>query len=376
MNDVITRKILIVEDEAIVAMQLEESLKQLGYEVVGVASRGNDAIRIAKDTWPDLILMDIRLEGSMDGIEAAESINQFYAIPVIFLTAYSDDKTISRVIRTSSYGFMTKPFNERTLYSNIELAISKHEAVQKSTVEETILSSIFELIPDAVISAGADGMLRRLNAPARVYWDWDEDKIPSHSLFEILDAGVPDMETFQERLKKLEPSKMGLVRWPEHVVCTTASDELHRFSLTAEALYGRKGDLRELVFVLTPPIHGESDRIDAVTPRQVIDIINDPIFFTDSAMNLVLFNSAFQDFCREMVLGMPALHRRVSEQVPAIIAGDAEREHNLFERGVAWQGVIEMKKEGSSVCYDITKVPVFDGESVSHMATILRRTGA
>ena len=113
------KRILIVEDEAIVAMQLEASLKHMGYEVVGVASRGNDAIRVAKDTWPDLILMDIRLEGSMDGIDTANAINMYHSIPVIFLTAYSDDTTISRVIKTKSYGFMTKPFNEREPYSNI-----------------------------------------------------------------------------------------------------------------------------------------------------------------------------------------------------------------------------------------------------------------
>lgn len=364
-----------MEDEAIVAMQLEESLKQLGYEVAGVATRGNDAIRIAKDTWPDLILMDIRLEGSMDGIETAESINQFYDIPVIFLTAYSDDTTISRVIHTSSYGFMTKPFNERTLYSNIELAISKHESIQKSNAEETILSSVFELIPDVVISTGPDGMVRRLNAPARVYWDWDEDDVSTHSLFEFLDAGLTDWGVFLENLENLERSKMGLVRWPDHVVCTTAVDELHRFSLTAEPIHDRNGDLRELVFVLTPPLRGESDIIDAVTPRQVIDIINDPIFFTDSSMNLVLFNNAYQDFCSLMSLGMPALHRPISEQVPAIIAEEAEQGHNLFERGVAWQGVIEMTQGGETIRYDITKVPVFEGESVSHMATILRKNG-
>lgn len=366
------RKIMIVEDEAIVAMQLEESLKKLGYEVVGVASRGNDAIRIAKDTWPDLILMDIRLEGSMDGIETAESINQFYAIPVIFLTAYSDDKTISRVIRTGSYGFMTKPFNERTLYSNIELAISKHEAMQKSNVEETILSSIFSLIPDVVVSAGPDGMLRRLNAPARALWDWDESSIASRPLFSILDAGITDMNTFLERMGELEKTKMGLVRWPEHVVVTTASGELHRFSMVAEPIRTQNGELREVILLLTPPIGDESATIDAITPHQVIDIISDPVFFTDRNMNLVLFNTAFKEFCTEIFLGDPSLHHPVPKQFPAILAGEAERVHDLFTKGVAWQGIVEIKHRGTPVRYGITKIPIFEGESVSHMATILR----
>ena len=86
-------KILIVEDEAVTAMELEETLSRRGYEVVGTAANGPDALRIAKERWPDLILMDIRLQGPMDGIETADQINLFYEIPVIFLTAYSDDLT-------------------------------------------------------------------------------------------------------------------------------------------------------------------------------------------------------------------------------------------------------------------------------------------
>ena len=368
----LTKKILIVEDEAIVAMQLEESLKHLGYEVVGVASRGNDAIRIAKDTWPDLILMDIRLEGTMDGIEAAESINMFYNIPVIFLTAYSDDTTISRVIRTRSYGFMTKPFNERTLYSNIELAIGKHQTTQKSLVEETILSSIFSLIPDVVISAGSDGMLRRINAPAKSLWDWNEEEMANQNLFSILDAGVPDMETFLERMEGLKKTNLGLVRWPEEVVVTNSSGELRRFSMTAEAIRIPNGELRELILMLTPPIEGKHPVIDEVTPRKVVDIISDPVFFTDRNLNLVLFNTAFQDFCADLALGVPALHRPVQEQLPPTIAGDAEGGHALFEQGVAWQGLVEIKRDGDFIRYDITKIPVFDEELVSHLATIIR----
>ncbi|WFN35562.1 response regulator [Methanogenium sp. S4BF] len=366
------KRILIVEDEAIVAMQIEASLKHMGYEVVGVASRGNDAIRIAKETWPDLILMDIRLEGTMDGIETANAINMYYTIPVIFLTAYSDDTTVSRVIKTKSYGFMTKPFNDRELYSNIELAIGKHTSSQKSQVEEAILSSIFSLIPDAVISTGPDGTLRRFNASAQALWDWSTEEIGNHTLFSILDPGVTDMETFIDSLDRMEKTKRGLIRWSDTVVATTGTGEQQQFTLTVEPIRGSDGELREFVLVLTHPIVAGPPEVSAVTPRQVIEIIKDPVYFMDSQLNLVLFNTAFQEFCLTMSYGTPEIDKPVFEMLPPAFVGDADGYRELFKRGAAWQGVVDMTNTSGIKRYFITTIPVFDDETVSHMATIVR----
>lgn len=366
------KRILIVEDEAIVAMQLEASLKHMGYEVVGVASRGNDAIRVAKDTWPDLILMDIRLEGSMDGIDTANAINMYHSIPVIFLTAYSDDTTISRVIKTKSYGFMTKPFNDRELYSNIELAIGKHNSSQKSQVEETILSSIFSLIPDAVISIDSDGTLRRFNASAKELWNWDTDELPNHDIFSILDPGMKDMETFIDSLDCMEKTKRGLIRWPDPVWVTSGKGKKQQFTLTVEQIRGLNGEIREFVLVLTHPIATESAEVSAVSPRQVIDIIKDPVFFMDRQLNLVLFNTAFEEFCSEMSVGTPETDKPLFEMLPSALVGDAEGYRELFERGAAWQGVIDMMNTTGTMRYSITSIPVFHDDAVSHMATIFR----
>lgn len=121
------RKILVVEDEKIVALELRETLIKLGYTVVGTISNGPDAIRVAGEERPDLVLMDIHLHGAMDGIEAAEEIVSRYDIPVIYLTAHSDHETITRAAQTVPYGYLVKPFNERSLYSNVEKALHKHQ---------------------------------------------------------------------------------------------------------------------------------------------------------------------------------------------------------------------------------------------------------
>jgi len=159
-------RILIVEDEAITAMELEETLKRRGYDIAGTASSGAAAIRIAKESWPDLILMDIRIEGKIDGIETANQIGLFHDIPIIFLTAYSDDATLSRAIRTRSHSFMLKPFNEKELFSNIELAIRKHREYQKSVAFERIAGSMFDLIPEGIVGTDSAGVIHRVNATA------------------------------------------------------------------------------------------------------------------------------------------------------------------------------------------------------------------
>jgi PAS domain S-box-containing protein len=122
----VPKRILVVEDETIVSMDLQNSLKYLGYEVVGAAVSGPEAISKADKTRPDLVLMDIILKGEMDGIQAAESIYSRLGIPVIFLTASTDDKTLQRAKVTEPFGYMIKPFEERELHSHIEIALYKH----------------------------------------------------------------------------------------------------------------------------------------------------------------------------------------------------------------------------------------------------------
>ena len=120
------KRILLVEDEVIVVMAIEDSLTNLGYEVVGTADNCFSAIELAEKKKPDLILVDIRIRGDIDGIETAGKINEMMDVPVIFLTAHSDEETLSRMLQTYPYGFLIKPFREKELYANIEAAIARH----------------------------------------------------------------------------------------------------------------------------------------------------------------------------------------------------------------------------------------------------------
>lgn len=117
--------ILVVEDEALVAMDIETTLKGMGYEVAAIAATGEEAIRLADRHKPDLILMDIRLQGEMDGIEAAGRIRAQADIPIVYLTAYADDALLERAKLTEPFGYILKPFEARGLHSTIEMALYK-----------------------------------------------------------------------------------------------------------------------------------------------------------------------------------------------------------------------------------------------------------
>jgi len=118
--------ILVVDDERIVALDIRNTLTRLGYNVCAIASSGEEAVDLAGRLSPHLALMDIRLKGNMDGVEAAMVIRSRYRIPVIFLTAYSDDLTLQRAKASEAFGYLIKPFDERELHSSIEVALYKH----------------------------------------------------------------------------------------------------------------------------------------------------------------------------------------------------------------------------------------------------------
>lgn len=136
--------ILVVEDESIVSKDIQQSLKKLGYNIVGAASTGERAIEIANETKPDLVLMDIMLKGDMSGIETAAKIKETLSIPVIYLTAYADENTLAKAKVTEPYGYIIKPFKEIDLHTSIEMALYKHGKEQEIVKERDFLYSLVE----------------------------------------------------------------------------------------------------------------------------------------------------------------------------------------------------------------------------------------
>jgi PAS domain S-box-containing protein len=156
-------KILVVEDEIIVAMEIKSRLESFGYSVPAVVSTGEDAIKKAGESGADLVLMDIMLKGDMDGIEAARQICANNNIPVVFLTAYADDKTLERAKITEPFGYIVKPFEDRELHVAIEISLYKHAIDKKLKENEKWLSAVIKSIGDAVIAIDDKGLVKLMN---------------------------------------------------------------------------------------------------------------------------------------------------------------------------------------------------------------------
>ncbi|GLH74258.1 hypothetical protein GETHLI_27600 [Geothrix limicola] len=160
-------QILIVEDEAIVAMDLKLHLQDLGYGVAGLASTGEDAIVQAARLRPTLVLMDISLGAGMDGIEAARQV-QALGMPVVFLTAFADETTLARAKDSAPYGYLLKPFDERSLHSTIEMALYRHRMEQELKASESRMRAIIEHALDLVVILDLSGRVI-YSSPAAVH---------------------------------------------------------------------------------------------------------------------------------------------------------------------------------------------------------------
>lgn len=126
------KKIVVVEDEIIIALDLKLRLEKLGYEVINTVFNGEDALKLAGETNPDLVLMDIQLNGEMDGINVAQQIRNLYNIPFIYLTGSFENTLLERAKQTDPIGFISKPFDESEIQNLIEKAISQKQNLDKS----------------------------------------------------------------------------------------------------------------------------------------------------------------------------------------------------------------------------------------------------
>jgi len=182
-------RILVVEDESIVAEDLRDSLMSLGYAVPSVEAIGENAIKKAGEIRPDLVLMDIVLHGKMDGIEAAKNIHDRFDIPVVYLTSYSDEQILERAKMTEPYCYIIKPFKERELHINIEIAIYKHNMEKKLKDSEQWLASTIKSLGEAVISTDKNGFIKTMNPFAEAMTGWKTGEAtgkPILSVFNII----------------------------------------------------------------------------------------------------------------------------------------------------------------------------------------------
>lgn len=167
-------KVLVVEDEIVIAMDLQATLIDLGYDVPEIVTSGEEAVQIALALQPDLVLMDIHLSETLDGIDAAKQIIQALDIPVIYLTAYADEETLMRASQTQPFGYILKPFEARELKANLEIALHKHEIESLLKSNQQWLLGVLNSISEGVAATDAEGLIKFLNPVAEALTGWSE----------------------------------------------------------------------------------------------------------------------------------------------------------------------------------------------------------
>ena len=160
------RKIVIVEDEGLIAADLQGRLERIGYRVPGVAASGGEALEVIRAQKPDLVLMDIRLAGELDGIQVADKVRVDFDIPVVYMTAYDDRETLQRAGQTQAFGYIKKPIASASLQGSIEVALTKHRQERYLREQRTWLTASFSSVPDAVLVTDASGRICYLNQRA------------------------------------------------------------------------------------------------------------------------------------------------------------------------------------------------------------------
>jgi diguanylate cyclase (GGDEF)-like protein/PAS domain S-box-containing protein len=183
-------RILIVEDEGLIARDIEDMVRNAGYEVCSVVGTGEDAIKKAETTHPDLILMDIILRGAMDGVDAAEKIREQFNIPVIYLTAHTDENTLERAKLTEPLGYTLKPVEQKELMTVMEMALYKHQMEIELRERQSWLSTILQSIGEGVIATERFGNITFMNSVAEKLTGWTQrDSIgkPLTSVLHLVD---------------------------------------------------------------------------------------------------------------------------------------------------------------------------------------------
>ncbi|HHW78151.1 MAG TPA: response regulator [Xanthomonadaceae bacterium] len=177
--------VMVVEDEGLIALSIQRTLRNLGYEVPAVAASGEEAVHQALALRPNLVLMDIMLEGDIDGIAAAAQIQARLDVPIVYLTAYSDDHTLERAKVTGPMAYLIKPFEDADLRSTLEMALYRHDMERKLKQSEHWLATTLKSIGDAVIATDVDSTIMFLNPQAEYLTGWPQEEATGRTIADV-----------------------------------------------------------------------------------------------------------------------------------------------------------------------------------------------
>jgi PAS domain S-box-containing protein len=251
--------ILIVEDESIVAWDLRETLEKLGYRVVDLVASGAEAIDAATSSRPDLVLMDIRLAGTMDGITAGAEIYDRLDIPVVYLTAHADERTLERATQTNPFGYIIKPFRWQTLQSTIKVALQRHHSEAAADLNRVAMTDTLNSIGNGVIITDREGVVTFINPMAQKFLGWTATEAIGQQIGRVFRLrwetdGVAIENPSMRAMRMKQP-----VKSPDRSWLVTKYGMEVSISDTATPIYKSDGEVVGSVVVF----HNNTDRLNA-----------------------------------------------------------------------------------------------------------------
>ena len=286
--------ILIVEDEAIVAENLSDKLEQLGYDVTGIACRGEEAREMALHLRPELILMDIQLDGPKDGIWVAEAIQKQYDVPVIYLTAHSDPATLARAKVTGPLGYILKPFEMRDLATQIELALYRHQTEQLLREQRELLRVTLTSIGDAVIATDGQGLITFMNPVAETLTGWPLSLATGKQLSEVFRiVNEYSRETVDDPVSKVLKSGM-IVGMANHTILLQRGGGEVSIDDSGAPIFDKHGNILGVVLVFRDISARRRAEAEREKMLMAIEQVGETILITDPAGNIEYVNPAFE----------------------------------------------------------------------------------
>ncbi len=350
-------KIMVVEDEGIIAQDIKNCLENLGYTVPEVVFTGQEAIEKAGVIRPDLVLMDIVLKGDIDGIETALEIKNRYNIPIVYLTAYEDDKTLKRAKLTEPLGYILKPFEERYLRSSIEMALYKHKMEIKLKESERWLGTILKSVGEAVVVTDDSGKITFMNPIAEALTGWKLQDVYGKELYGLL--RILDEDT----KKEIENPVLMVLRdnvtlgRSNHAILISKDKKEIPIDHSASPLVDEKGNVTGVVLVLQDILdrkiaeHALKDSENKY--RNLFDYATDAIFVQSLNGKIISVNNEachLLGYSKEEIYGLN-FSDIVNENEPGFNSGIfnalESKGHHTFEAQY-------MKKDASAVDVEVS----------------------
>ena len=350
-------QVLIVEDEGVIAKDIENTLRNLGFDVPAIAFSGEEAIKRAAETHPDLVLMDIVLEGEMDGVEAAGQIRDRFDIPVVYLTAYANNKTLQRAKVTGPYGYIIKPFEERDLHIAIEIALYKHQVERKLKESEQWLSTTLKSIGDAVIATDANGSVAFMNPVAESLTGWKQQDAAGRPLSEVFNI-INEKTGKQAEDPATRVLREGVVVGLANHTVLIAKDGVKRpIDDSGAPIKDDRGNITGVVLVFRDITERRQAEKALAAEKECLAVtlrsIGDGVITTDMEGKIVLINKIGEDltgWTHEEAIGKP-----LAEVLHIINEHTRKRCKNPFEKVIKSNGIVGLANDTVLIARDGTE---------------------